>query len=175
MPLEVRQHHREVVAGVVRADEVLFQVSSAFHRQAHLSVGVHDVHRGDGRETVVGGGLQVRFRVCASAAVGGVALDDRAADFGHDLLYQLRFEVIVPVRFARRELDGDLSRRGTFQRFVDAHHVLRRNLADEVYFGGFGLFAAALSRPACRERQDRQQCDHIHSIDHVDWIYLRNR
>ena len=84
-------------------------------------------------------------------------------------------DVLLPARFARRELDGDLSRRGTFQRFVDAHHVLRRNLADEVYFGGFGLFAAALSRSACRERQDRQQCDHIHSIDHVDWIYLRNR
>ena len=125
--------------------------------------------------TAYGGGLQVVFRAGASAAVGGVALDDRAADLGHDLLYQLRFEVIVPARFARRELDGDLSRRGTFQRFVDAHHVLRRNLADEVYFGGFGLFAAALSRSACRERQDRQQCDHIHSIDHVDWIYLRNR
>lgn len=83
----------------MRPHEVLPEVFAALHGQAYLAFGIHDVHRGDGREAVVGGGLQVVFRAGASAAVGGIAFDDRAVHLLHQLLDKLRLEEVVPAGF----------------------------------------------------------------------------
>ena len=150
VPLEVREHHREIIGGVVRPHEVLPEVPAALHGQAYLAFGIHDVHRGDGREAV--------FRAGASAAVGGIAFDDRAAHLLHQILDKLRLEKVVPAGFPRREFHGHLARRRTLQRLVQAHHILRRDVPHEIDPGCLGRFSAALCRSAGRgrERQDRQ-------------------
>ena len=96
VPLEMRKNHHEIVLREVRAYDVVFEVPAALDGQAHFALGVHDVHRSDGREPVVGGGFQVVFGFGASAAVGRVALDDRALHRLHQIADQGRLQEIVP-------------------------------------------------------------------------------
>ena len=97
----MRKHHDEVVIGQVRADEILLQVTASADRQGRLSLRVHDVHRGDGREAVRLGRLQVVGRAGPTSAVGRVAFDDGAVQLAHQVGDQVRPEEVVTARLPR--------------------------------------------------------------------------
>ena len=75
----------------------------------------------------------------ASAAVGGVALNDRAADLAYQRCDERRLQEVVSARFARREFDGHPPRGFAAERFVDAHQRLGRDRARQVDLGIRGL------------------------------------
>ncbi len=145
------EDHREIVAGIVRADEVLLQVPASADGQGHLAVGIHDVHRGDLRETVFLRGFEVGFRGGPAAAVGRVALDDRAVDLLHQVFDEVRVQVVVVARFACGELDGHLAGGRASERLVNFHQCPGRDLPGEVDHGfrrggltPFRLFACGI-------------------------------
>ena len=88
--------------------------------------------------------MEVVFRAGASAAVGGIAFDDRVVHLLHQILDKLRLEEVVPAGFPCREFHGHLARRRTLQRLVQAHHILRRDVPHEIDLGCLGRFSAAL-------------------------------
>ena len=165
---------RKVVVGIVRPDEILLQVTASPDRQGRLSLRVHDVHGGDGREAVVGGGLQVILRACASAAVGGVALDDRALHRLHQIADQGRLQEIVASRLSGREFHGDLLPFGLpAQGLVDGFHSRGRDVAGHVDFGGSRLrrlFVVARRTAGTCGREMQNKGDHTDFFHHG---YLR--
>ena len=78
MTLEVREDDSEVVVGIVRADDVIGEVFAALDRKSDFALGIHDVDRGDGCETVFFGCAAVVFGGEAATFVSGVTLDDCA-------------------------------------------------------------------------------------------------
>ena len=173
VPLEVRQHDREIVVQKVFAHVVLREVPSALDRKRRFALGVHDVDRGDGGEAVVGSRFEMVGRAGASAAVGGVALDDRAADLAYQRCDERRLQEVVSARFARREFDGHPPRGFAAERFVDAHQRLGRDRARQVDLGIRGLLlrrvvvrAGPPSAGACAQCQ-RQECRHPDSFHRI--------
>ena len=169
MTFEVRQDDRKVVVEEMRADEIFSQVPAARDRKSRLTLGIHDIDRSDRREPMIGGGLQVIGRTGPPAAVGRIALDDRAADLANQITDQGRLQEMVPARFAGREFDGDLARRLAPQRFVDAHECLRRDLARKINlrFRRLRSTLAARTSPAAeRHRRKSHQKGHIPNFFH---------
>ena len=173
VPLEVRQHDREIVVQKVFAHVVLREVPSALDRKRRFALGVHDVDRGDGGEAVVGSRFEMVGRAGTSTAVGGVALDDRAADLAYQRCDERRLQEVVSARFARREFDGHPSRGFAAERFVDAHQRLGRDRARQVDLGIRGLLlrrvvvrAGPPSAGACAQCQ-RQECRHPDSFHRI--------
>ena len=157
----------------MRAYDVVFEVPAALDGQAHFALGVHDVDRGDGGEAVVGSRFEMVGRAGASAAVGGVALDDRAADLVYQRCDERRLQEVVSARFARREFDGHPPRGFAAERFVDAHQRLGRDRARQVDLGIRGLLlrrvvvrAGPPSAGACAQCQ-RQECRHPDSFHRI--------
>ena len=174
VPLEMRKNHHEIVLREVRAYDVVFEVPAALDGQAHFALGVHDVHRSDGRESVVGGGFQVVFGLGASAAVGRVALDDRALHRLHQIADQGRLQEIVASRLSGREFHGDLLPFGLpAQGLVDGFHSRGRDVAGHVDFGGSRLrrlFVVARRTAGTCGREMQNKGDHTDFFHHG---YLR--
>ena len=67
----------------VAADDGVLQTPAARDGPLHLALFIHEVEVGKGSEAVFRRHLLMQGGACAGAAVGGVALDDRAADGLH--------------------------------------------------------------------------------------------
>ena len=113
------------------------------------------------------GRFQVVFGLGASAAVGRVALDDRAL---HRIADQGRLQEIVASRLSGREFHGDLLPFGLpAQGLVDGFHSRGRDVAGHVDFGGSRLrrlfVVARRTAGACgREMQNKG--------DHTDFFIM---
>lgn len=147
MSLEMRKHHRKVVIQVILAHDVLFQMTSSLDRQRHFALGIHDVHRRYGRESVVGRRFEMVLGIGSAAAVGRVALHDCPAHFLHQSLYQVGIQIVVVARLAGREFDGNLPFGLTAQSFVYLHQIFGRDFRKHVHFRrlriAFGRTAAS--------------------------------
>lgn len=105
---------------------------AALDRKLRLTLGIHDVDRCDGRESVVGRRLQMALRIGPAAAVGRVALDNRTVDLLHQRLDERRLQEVVAARLAGREFDGYLAPGLTAERLVDSDQIVGRNLLEEI-------------------------------------------
>jgi len=106
MALEMRQVDHKVIVREMGAYQILLKMLASGDREAHGPIGIHNVHRGDGRKTMLLHDSQMGLCGGAPAAIGRVALHDRAANLPHQGGDQVgRWKVAAP-RLATVELDG---------------------------------------------------------------------
>lgn len=146
MPLEMRKNNGEIVIRIMRADEIFLKVLTSLHRQSDLSVGIHDIDRGDGRKSMIPGRFQVILRSGPPSAVSGVAFHDGAVHFPHQIADQGRLQEIMAARFAGRKFDGHFAFRLAAQRFVNLHEIFRSDLREQINFRRVRLFAGHFFR-----------------------------
>ena len=114
MPLKMGQVDHEIIVFQMVPDDVVLEVLLVLHRKVELSLGIHDVHLGDVKESVVLGGLHVGLRAGAFAAIGRVALHDGAVHLAHQVPDEGGLEEIVPSGFSRADFDGHPSGSRTY-------------------------------------------------------------
>ena len=132
VPLEVREDDREVVVEEAASHDVAVEMFAARDRQLRLALGIHDDHRSDGRESVVGSRLEVALRIGTAAAVGRVALHDRTVHLPHQVADEGGLQEVVTAGFAGREFDGHIARGRAAERLVDLHEIFGRDPLEEI-------------------------------------------
>ena len=124
-------------------------MASALYGEGDLTVGIHDVHVGYGCEAVVGCRFEMVFSIGAAAAIGGVTLDDGAADLVYKVGYEGWLQEVVASGLARRYLDGDTAFGLASQSLVYADEVLGRDLFDEIDRGALVGLLGGLCAGRC--------------------------
>ena len=117
------------------ADDGILQALAARDGPLHLALFVHEVKVRKGSEAVILCHLLMQVGAGAGAAVGGVALDDRAADGLHQRADQFRAEVVAGGRFPGGNLDRELSGGCPVQRVIHALQALGGNVRGEIHRG----------------------------------------
>ncbi len=103
--LEMGEIDQKIVVCQVFAHKVVADMQCVAYGDTHLAELVHQVAGGDSRPAMVDEDLLVVGGGIALARVGGVALDDSALHLIDQGLDELRVEVVVSARLARRDLD----------------------------------------------------------------------
>ena len=125
MPLKMGQVDHEIIVFQMIPYNVVLEVLPVFYRNMEFSFGIHDVHPGNVKESVVFGGLHVGLRAGAFAAIGRVALHDGAVHLAHQVPDEGGLEEIVPSGFSRADFDGHPSGSRTSQGLVNLHEAFR--------------------------------------------------
>ena len=90
MTFEMGQDNREVIVRIMRAYDVIVYVPSALYRKPGFPFCIHNIHFGNGGETVFLGGTEMGGCVGAASAVCRVAFHDGAVHTLHEVSYQGR-------------------------------------------------------------------------------------
>ena len=88
---------------------------------------------------MVGGSLQMRFRMGTSSAVGRIALHNRTVHFLYERCDECRLKEVVSARLASRELYRHFPLGFATECFIHLHQVSRIDFLDEIDFRKSGI------------------------------------
>ena len=131
------------------ANAVVLDPFAVGDRDVHRAFGIHNVHGGNVVEAALFDGLQVAGRVGTAAAIGGVALDKVAVHLLHQILDEVRAEVIALGGLSSGDLDGHASAGGDAQGLIDADKPLGADIGSEIdgRSGGIGILGGRNDHP----------------------------
>ena len=156
MPLEVGEIDQEIVVRQMFAHKVVANMQRVAHGDTHLAELVHQVAGGNSRPTMVDKDLLMVFDSITLAPIGGVALDNSALHLIHQGLDELRIEVVVSARLARRDLHRHTPLGRNTQRLEDTHQRGGGNLLGHIHdcrVGNRRRRGGVLTLAAARQQQ----------------------